>query len=261
MNADAIFQRYWSALSSEGLTRDTGDVIVRFALRLAVTDAYDAGAAGAATVARPDQSEVEGLYAQITRLNEWLAQNAPAQYWSPGNTAESVLAVVVLLERQISELQQGIAAMDADNAGLLAQLKAAQDGWAAAQADADRMALHVAQQPITIHTNGVDASPVDPTPAALPGEAWGRNHPAWRGMSDEEREQLYTVVSGAMSWRRLDKDLRRNLAQRVIWAMSESGDVSQSQFDREKPAWMPSANSLATTLGPRWSDLAIPMPY
>lgn len=287
MNGYQIFEKYWDGLViTAGNPHLLAHDAVRLALRLAIHEAAGAqndtalvaaqneaamlrqrlaaAQAEADTLrlnaqhaARPaiEQRIAENNQAQIVRINEWLATAAPAQYYEPTDTATAVIAAMAAADERIQGLLTEVSE-------LRAKLDQAKQGWSAAQADADHYELQAMQAPAEIHVNGATATPVDPTPAALPGsEAWGRNHPAWRGMSDEEREQLYTVASGAMSWRRLDKDLRRNLAQRVIWAMSESGDVSQSQFDREKPAWMPSANSLATTLGPRWSDLAIPMPY
>ena len=70
----------------------------------------------------PDQRQHESLQAQITRLNEWLAENAPALYAAPGDTADAVLAVLEREGDEICGLRSQIAQMDADNAALLAQL-------------------------------------------------------------------------------------------------------------------------------------------
>jgi hypothetical protein len=85
----------------------------------------------------PDQRQHESLQAQITRLNEWLEEYAPAQYAAPGDTADAVLAVLAQEGDEICGLREQLAQMDVDNAALTAQL-------AQANTDAEKLVLAIA---------------------------------------------------------------------------------------------------------------------
>lgn len=277
MNGYQIFEKYWdglviTAVDSRILTHDA----VRLALRLAIHEAAGAQhddtalvvaqneaamlrqrlAAAEEEIGNRRQAEVDR--AQVATLNEWLADEEPALYHDPyTDTAQAVLAAIRKRDEQITGLQREIASLESDVSRLGAKLQAAEQGWAAAQADADRLALQVAQQPIAVHVNGNGAGAVDPTPAAAPVTGWGRNHPAWQGLAAPEREELYAVIDGDKSWRRLPKELRRILAVRAI---SYLQNPSMSEFDRQRPTWMPTSNTLSTTLDDKWSNLVNSIP-
>lgn len=155
MTTEAIYQKYWDALTAVEAVMVPADTAIALALRLAIGDAYAAGSALAddlaaivASQATPerspaDQRYAEQLQAQISRLNEWLQKYAPALYHNPDiDTAAAVLMEIGVLRRQLSQqiddhadlasarrelvtliaerdsLRQQLAQMDADNAGL-----------------------------------------------------------------------------------------------------------------------------------------------
>lgn len=140
MSSEAIYQKYADGLSAVG--HEDGALhgqSVALALRLAVKDAYSAGletcsgmaddlaAIVAMQTAAPrlqhDQRHAEQLQAQISRLNEWLAEQAPAHYWDDGDTADAVLAVLAAKQKEIQDLSEELAQTDADAAGLMRQVK------------------------------------------------------------------------------------------------------------------------------------------
>ena len=90
-------------------------------------------------------------------IAEWLAEHEPALYHGEhGGYGDAILDAVRKRDAQIDGLQE--IAMDADNADLTAKLQNATLAWKSAQADADRLALRIAQQPAA-HVNGNGAPP------------------------------------------------------------------------------------------------------
>ena len=273
MNTDQLIDRYWRAIVAT--TQKTQDMInddaILLALNLAVTEAYDAGASlchdmaaiiASQTQQTPDQRQAEADRAQMALIAEWLAENEPALYYGEhGGYGDAIIEAVRRRDDQIAELQGEIAKLDADNADLTAKLQNAHLSWRAAQADADRLALRIAQQPDAIHVNGNGTGAVDPTPATASETEWGRSNPVWNGLTAEEREELYAVVNGEKKWRQLTKNFRRDLMQRVLSGLTKGGTVSMSEFDNMRPAWMPTANSLATSLGMKWTDMLNSIPF
>lgn len=279
MNGYQIFEKYWdglviTAVDSRILTHDA----VRLALRLAIHEAAGAQHDDTALVVAQNEAamlrqrlaaaeeeignrrQAEADRAQLNMLNEWLANESPALYHDPySDTAQAIIAALRQRDEQISGLQQEIADLLEKASTLGAKLHQAEQGWLAAQADADRLALQVAQQPIAVHvySNGNGAADMDPTPAAAPFAGWGRNHPAWQGLTAPEREELYAVIDGDKSWRRLPKEMRRILAVRAI---SYLQNPSMSEFDRQRPQWMPTSKTLSTTLDGKWSNLVNSIP-
>lgn len=126
MNAAKIFDKYAEALVDCGLGDDapmSADAVL-LALRLAIGDTWQESQP-AVPVAVMRQAEVDRQ--QIGIIAEWLAENEPALYHSiVGGYGELALKAIERRDRQIDGLQQEIAKMDADNAGLTEQLAAAQ---------------------------------------------------------------------------------------------------------------------------------------
>ena len=276
---DEIFFRYWNAVEETAVADGLlPSVAVRLCLRLAVQDAYGAGAAlcndMAAIIASqqiaildrdkeigsliqvlppqtPDQRQAEADRAQMALIAEWLAEHEPALYYGEhGGYGDAILDAVRKRDAQIDGLQQEIARMDADNADLAAKLQNATLAWKSAQSDADRLALRIAQQPAEIHVNGNGA--VDPTPAPN----WNRNHWAWDGLPKADFDVIDQLEAGALSFRKLDKTLRRDLVLRVVRSLAVDGELKVAVYDSRKPAWMPT-NGAVTMFSPngRWFGL------
>lgn len=164
MTTESIYQKYVNAVqqvSGDGTWVDWG--VVRLALRLAISDAYNGApftdlhalladreralqnaldhidALRCERNAQPDQRVHERLQSQINRLNEWLCEHAPLHYREQTDTATSVIAVVDSQREQIDGLRQQLAQMDADNADLtkrcgslrieLAEVMESRDHW------------------------------------------------------------------------------------------------------------------------------------
>ena len=262
MTVEEIVARYWDALGSEEMTAQTQGALVRFALRLAVQDAYAAGndqneflkSVIASQLERmqamqaqqaPDQRQAEVDRTQISTLNEWLSNEEPALYHDPyTDTAQAMIAAIRKRDTQIAELQQEIAKVDADNSGLLLRLQKAEQGWAAAQADADRLALQVAQQ-LAAHVNGGSMAPERPAPAAT----WFAN------LDDETNDWRISLEAGRRTFRQVPKASRLLLAQAVARNIGRGALPMQQEFDAHKPDWMPGGGGLAKSFGIVWSEL------
>ena len=256
MNAETIYAKYWTALVEVEAVMIPADTAVALALNLAVSEAYDAGAAlcndmaaiiASQTQQTPDQRQAEADRAQMALIAEWLAENAPALYYSEhGGYGDAIIEAVRRRDDQIAELQGEIAKVDADNADLLRTLKAAHDGWTKAQADADRLALRIAQQPAEIHANGNGAPLAAPTPTDA---TW------WANLDDETNDWRISLEAGRRTFRQVPKASRLLLAQAVARSIGGGALPMQHEFDAGKPDWMPGGGGLARSFGIVWSEL------
>lgn len=95
------------------------------------------------------------------------------------------------------------------------------------------------------------AAAVDPTPAP----DWGPSHPAWQGLTAVEQETVSRLATGEIKWRMLSKALRRDLATRALQHLSAERAISSGAFDKTRPSWMPTANTLGATVAQSWRDL------
>ena len=256
MNADQLIDRYWRAIVAT--THKTQDMInddaILLALNLAVTEAYDAGAAlcndMAAIIAAqktigPELRQAEADRAQMALIAEWLAEHEPALYYGEhGGYGDAILDAVRKRDAQIDGLQQEIARMDADNADLAAKLQNATLAWKSAQSDADRLALRIAQQPAGIHVNGngngAAQTEVDD----------------WRFyLTDAEQEFLESVETGRRRFGSLERSTRLAIAQAFTRHVGNGLPPTQAVFDAAKPAWMPGAGGIAAGFGVPWSQI------
>jgi len=253
MTTNAIFEKYATALADLGAdTRQLSGDAVLLALRLAIGDAYAAAPVIATDLAAivasqdkalqdaldridPLREERNRLQAQLTIMEEELDRRR-----------ESGAAWVA----EIDSLRQQLAQMDAANADLLNKVHQA-------QSEIDRLTRQneiAGGTPDSHHTNGASAGSatgVDPTPTP----EWNRNHPAWNGFSD--MQMLYRLHIGDLRFRNLSKDDRRDLVRRVLRHLADGGEpVTGPQFDRLKPAWMPTAGAVVLLAESRkWQDL------
>ncbi len=255
MSTDAIFEKYATALGDIGAdTRQLSGDAVLLALRLAIGDAYAAGSALADDLAAivasqqqpdPDQRQQESLQAQIGRLNDWLQVHEPGLYISPGDTADATLAALGIRDRRIAEL---LADMDKLQADVDAEIAELQESLGAAQ-DA------FARLPLIDYSQADHANGVAPNPTTTP--EWNRNHPAWDGLSDMQMQTLYRLHIGNLRFRNLSKEDRIDLVGRVLRHLADGGEpVTGPQFDRLKPAWMPTAGAVVLLAESRkWQGL------
>jgi hypothetical protein len=307
MSTHVIFEKYWDALvTTADSTLVLSQPAVRLALRLAIGDAYDAGAAVAADLvaivaeqALPerslaDQRYAEQLQAQISRLNEWLAEEEPALYRSPcTDTAGAVLDAIKRRDvdltnayhdlqaaaSETSGLRQQLAQMDADNADLAQRLSNRETVLAAdrerlklalsdadkahkanamLQAEIDRLTRQNAIATDTFNSlSEAHTNGVDPTPAS-PSADWGRNHPAWEALPAADLAVIDQISSGLITFRRTSKTLRRDLVVRVIrhLASQYGGTISSGEWDRHRPDWMPTQGAvIMLSDGENWTSL------
>lgn len=249
MTADQLFQKYWDILSDEVAASD--ESLVRFALRLAVHEAYSNRPAPSMLA---NERSAEAAVNQIGELNEWLSISEPALHYHPEiGTAGAMLKAIqrrdddlMRLRSECSALQQQIAQMDCDEATLRQRV-------VELQGEVDRLtrenviAVDAFNQISQAHTNGANPTP---TPN------WNRNHWAWDGLPRADLDVIDQLETGAMSFRRLDKTLRRDLVMRVVRSLAVDGEVKTAVYDSHKPSWMPT-NGAVTMFSPngRWSGL------
>ena len=283
MTTAAIFDKYASALVDIGAdTLKLSTDAVLLALRLAVQDAYAAGAALADDLAASVASQ-----AQITAERDRLrAQLEHAELELEGRRMCGAAWV-----DEIDRLREQLAAMDADNARLIASLTAAdkiQETLNQAIADRDDQSDHLIRNAknmtllleerdrtilrlqaeidrltrqnviavdtfnsLAAHTNGAN-----PTPAAQ-SQDWGRSHPAWDGLSDDQRVTLYQLTKGELTFRQISRKERIDLVGRVLRHLADAdGNVTSTQFDRLRPEWMSTAGAVVLLAESRkWNDL------
>ena len=91
-------------------------------------------------------------------------------------------------------------------------------------------------------------------PTTAPG--WNRNHPAWEGMPKTDLDVIDQLASGATTFRKLAKTLRRDLVIRVLRSLADAGEVKSLTYDKRKPDWMPTSGAVVmlSETG-RWSNL------
>ena len=155
MNAETIYAKYWTALVEVEAVMIPADTAVALALNLAVSEAYDAGGAlqrhgghhRQPDQQTPDQRQAEADQAQMALIAEWLAENAPALYYSEhGGYGDTIMDAVRKRDARSTGSRAEIAKVDADNAGPPRTAEGGDDGWKR-RPDADRLALRIAQQP------------------------------------------------------------------------------------------------------------------
>lgn len=269
MNAtDKIFNRYYEALIADWDDEHAFVGAVRLALRLAIADT-----AALAQPAPQPVGHVENVtdhqrlfeYAQnqINRLNEWLDEHEPGLYISPGDTADAILNALCIRDQRIADnhedlasarqeltallaerdsLRQQLAQLDADNAGLIAEVDRI--------TRLNSIAVSAVNQQ---STNGANGNGLDPT---TPLE-WNRNHPAWNGLSDEQRVTVYRLAKGELRFRQISKEDRIDLVGRVLRHLAAAGEeITGPKFDRLRPEWMPTAGAVVLLAESRkWSEL------
>ncbi len=248
MSTDAIFEKYATALADLGAdSRQLSGDAVLLALRLAIADAYAAAPVIATDLAAIVASQDKALQEALDRIDPLREERNALQ------------AQVAILEEEldrrresgaawvaeIDSLRQQLARIDADNAALLNKVHQA-------QSEIDRLTQQNVIAGGTFdslpkaHGNGVDPTP---TPE------WNRNHPAWNGFSD--MQMLYRLQIGDLRFRNLSKGDRRDLVRRVLRHLADGGEpVTGPQFDRLRPAWMPTAGAVVLLVESRkWHDL------
>lgn len=249
---------------------------VRLALSFAIADGIILGQSIAGREAT-NLRQIENLQAQITRLNEWLAANAPAQYWTPTNTAEAVLAV---LQQMQHDLTTSYARADTQAALHRSELAGLRQQLAVANRESTERANQLAierrevrtlieeienlrnqlseaqakidQPHLAAHTNGAN-----PTPAAQ-SQDWGRSHPAWQGLPAADLAMIDQLVERKIKSRNLSQALRREIVARAIrYLTSErNGTLSCSDWDRYRPAWLPTQGAVVMLADDnRWPTL------
>lgn len=297
MTAAKIFDKYTEALTDLGLGEDEpihADAIL-LALRLAIGDAYTAGADSVLMQAldkvqpAPDQRLQESLQAQIERLNEWLETHQPALYFSPNyDTDGAILVALAERDRRIATLRT-----DLDNA--IGERDAAEDAnrrlhdWLAANTEQVAV-LDDAELAIAIITGlrsqlaHMDAEETarrravvelqrevdrltrentiatDTLNSTLEQHRNGTGATAeapqwWSALDDETNDYRISLEHGRRKFREVPKPARLLLAQAFARSIGSGALPKQSEFDAHKPDWMPGGGGLVTTFGCSWSEL------
>lgn len=234
---DAIYQRHVAALERIGACGDA----VRLSLRLALMELED-GARGEGRGA-PDIKSLE----QLHRIHQWLAGHTDGRGEGMEIAdamiafAEDRLAVIRSLTRQLEEMGQRLRteAKHTIAAEKLAGLPVL------ATIDGESNGSH-ANPPYVLPEEAVKVLRADDIDA-IRGSTWLR---------DDDRDWLEGLERGAHSFRTVPKETRRRLVQAHIDAVrTDSEAPRQFDFDQARPAWMPTAGSMAATFGISWGDL------
>jgi hypothetical protein len=167
-------------------------------------------------------------------------------------------------------LRQQIVQMDADNAELVRQLRQARNEadarWFSgdqelseqlrlAQAEIDRLTRQNVIATDTFNSLAAErTNGAGPNPTTAPG--WNRSHPAWSGLPKADLDVIDQLTSGATTFRKLAKTLRRDLVIRVLRSLAVDGEVKALTYDKRKPDWMPTSGAVVmlSETG-RWSNL------
>lgn len=91
--------------------------------------------------------------------------------------------------------------------------------------------------PTIVAAHDIPAPTVDPTPA---------------GPAAPEYPLMHALENGETSWRKLSRDERRQVAAqmlRFMQAPSAGRGMSQGQYEKDKPEWMPGAQGLWNLFG------------
>lgn len=273
MNTDNIYRKYAYALKRAVSENMFNHDVLMFALRMAISEACDVGGAQAQ---QPDQRVHERLQSQINRLNEWLAECAPAYYRATMDTATAILEVIRDFQAVIAELKelpdsedlesarreltkliaerdglrQQLAQMDSDNAGLTkrctgleAVVSDVMQQRDALQQEIDRLTR---ENTIAVDTVNSILAPAPATngngasQAAAPTGTW------WTGLDDETNDWRVSIEAGRRTFRQLNKQTRLALVQAFARHVGNGLLPTQAAFDAARPAWMPGGSGLVT---------------
>lgn len=237
MSTDGIYQKYIHAMqlvTGDGTWVDWG--VVRLALRLAVLDAYDAGletCSGmaddlAAIVASQAQSTAERD--RLRLLLEYAEQELEGRRTSGAAWVD-----------EIDRLREQVAAMDADNAGLIAEV--------ARLTRQNVIATDTFNSLVAERANGNGAE----SPADAP--AW------WFYLDAETNDWRISLDAGRRTFRQVPKAQRLLLAQAVARHVGGGKLPKRTDFDLGKPDWMPGGGGLAQAFGFNWAELLTVTPF
>lgn len=254
MTAEAIFDRYWNVLGNEELNEATTGAIVRFALRLAVQDAYTAGAALcddlAAIVASQAQAdgEVSMLQQQLAQLD---ADNADLTQ-RLANLA-GVQAEAERLRAEIADLRtQVIPDYQAELANLVASRNELQDRLdALTKIRPAGKIVDLGTVALPLGTNGA----ADVPPALDPVAGW------WLNLDENTNDYRVSLDAGRRTFRQLSKRTRLLLLQAFARHVGNGNLPTQAAFDAARPSWMPGGSGLVTTFGCAWTELLTLTPF
>lgn len=256
MNAptNAIFERYYNALIADWDDEHAVIGAARLALRLAIADAAAlAQPAPQPTTPTADQRVAESAVNQIGRLNEWLVNEEPAL--SSDNNLDTAAAVLkaircrdhdlVMAYRDLQaaigdadQLRQQLAQLDADNAGLIAEVDRL--------TRLNSIAVSAVNQQIT---NGAAPMGHVSNGANAGAATW------WANLDDETNDWRISLDAGWRTFRQLSRRTRLLLGRAVALHIGNGQMPKQADFDAGRPAWMPTATSLCGTFGCTWYEL------
>lgn len=263
---DKIFNRYYEALIADWDDEHAFVGAVRLALRLAIADTAALAQPAPQPVGHvsnvTDQRVVENVFAQIARFNEWLEINAPALcHNSDLDTAEAVLMELGVRDRRMIEQSASIANLrislndaseDAASARQeLTALLAERDSLRQqlAQLDADNAGL-IAEVDRLTRLNSIAVSAVNQQITNGTGAAtW------WANLDDETNDWRISLDAGRRTFRQLSRRTRLLLGRAVALHIGNGQMPKQADFDAGRPAWMPTATSLCGTFGCTWYEL------
>lgn len=268
-----IYHRHMNALSAVSVTDDDVRLqLIGFSLRLAMAE-YAAELA--ARMAQPsaacvDQQIAEHNAAQIERLNEWMAEYAPAEYVSPDDTATCVL-------RLLKELR-GLSAKTSWYYQELEMVTAERDAadLRCAELEAEIDGLRVQLVPPARRGNGAglvdsfDSVVVNPPVVEAEDKAdltvvydglssWHEKVRMWFATDAQMLEWYDGIRMGRHTFRQLPKPVRWQLVCMVVNSLrnAETGEwPTSSEFDKLRPEWMPTAGAAVVTFGNgKWQSI------
>jgi hypothetical protein len=188
-------------------------------------------------------AEQPGYEEQQNRLMRWLIDNEPVASLTCDDKGVAGVIIDTLNKQRVT-----IEDLVCDLTRARNEVDVLRDERAKLKADIEVLILERDQAEYEAQANG---AAVDPTPAP----DWGPSHPAWQGLTAMEQETVSRLATGEIKWRTLSKALRRDLATRALQHLSAERAISSGAFDKTRPSWMPTANTLGATVAQSWSDL------
>lgn len=190
---------------------------------------------------RPTPVVHNWAFEDILQLGEWMNQKLGVKLDDPGATVAVAIEQLQQLNAEVATLRSQNIAFAAKVGDLERQLEAA---------NSRPVTLTVAATPAPSH-NG-HATKHDPT-LQLDADTM-RLLESIHGDEPELRQAAIELATGASTWRRQPATIQRGLALHLIPPITE-GNPTILRYDTNKPDWMPTAQSIASLFGKRWSEV------
>lgn len=248
---DAIYTRHMAAIQHVSDTHhELHGSVVGFSLHLALQECaaqFDADHDHAlARIERLLEHYDSALYADVVNDRTDLPTAIDALLNINRVIIATLTADLTHANRLCTELEQQLAAMDADNTHLMQELRTLRS-YAIATPDGNGKTAIAG----IVDDFGTVQTP--PPPLAPQASLHIHNAATRSTLSQAASDYAEGLTAGRWQWRQLPKPIRLELVRYII---RQGERFTQSEFDHNKPDWMPTANAHVQTFDVPWSVLS-----